>query len=160
MAEAGCLKDGNFQNLEVAGLVTGGKRNIITWNASRTLLESESGSFVHASAAEAGTLTLPTAASGLEYDISIGIAQTGATRIDASGNGYFLGYLQLTDGSSTENFLGALPDGNSNDWINLNTDGKGRLAGGHMNIVCDGTNWHVNGTLIGSGTLATPFADA
>ena len=51
-------------------------------------------------------------------------------------------------------------DGDSNDYINLDSDAKGRLQGGYMQFVCDGTNWHVQGHLVGDGTLATPFADS
>ena len=36
-------------------------------------------------------------------------------------------------------------DGDSNDYINLDSDAKGRLQGGYMQFVCDGTNWHLSG---------------
>ena len=160
MAESGCLRDMKVQNLEVGGTVTGVRRPVIAWSAARSLLASESGSLVHATDATAGILTLPTAAAGLEYHISIGIAQTGDTHISASGNGYFLGGLNLVDPATAGDMNFFTPDGNSNDYINLDSDAKGRLAGGVIRIICDGTNWHVSGTLVGDGTLATPFADA
>ena len=52
-----------------------------------------------------------------------------------------------------------MSDGDSNDWINLDTIAKGNAPGGVVRIVCDGANWLVSGHLIGDGTLATAFAD-
>ena len=46
------------------------------------------------------------------------------------------------------------------DVINLDDDTKGRLAGGYIKLVCDGTKWHVTGQLNGAGAIATPFHTA
>ena len=139
---------------------TGQTKRIKTWAADTTLVAGDSGSWIYASDATAGDLTLPAAAAGLEFHIFIAIAQTGDTHITVP-SGYFIGGLEVNDLSGTageQNMF--FSDGNSNDWINLDADTKGRLAGGYINIICDGTNWHVQGNLVGDGTLATPFADA
>ena len=47
-----------------------------------------------------------------------------------------------------------------NDYINLDAATKGNDPGGHLRIVCDGSNFLVSGILVGDGTLGTPFADA
>ena len=134
--------------------------NIIDWSAAKTLTQEESGSLIVAGDATAGVLTLPAAKKGLVFDIWISVAQTGDTHINIP-SGYFIGSLKLIEyGTATENVHAFASDGNSNDWINLDDDTKGRLAGGKFRLVCDGTNWLVEGELNGSGTLATPFADA
>ena len=46
------------------------------------------------------------------------------------------------------------------DFINLDSDAKGRLAGGYIKLVGDGTKWHVSGYLNATGTIATPFHTA
>lgn len=53
---------------------------------------------------------------------------------------------------------GFAPSG-SNDSIEMNGSTKGGLAGSYVELVYDATNtqWIVTGTLIGSGTLQTPF---
>ena len=134
-------------------------KNIKTWAADTTLLAGDSGSWIYASDATAGDLTLPAAAAGLEFHIFIAIAQTGDTHITVP-SGYFIGGLDMSDPTTAGDSNFFQSDGDSNDWINLDADTKGRLAGGYINIVCDGTNWHVQGHLVGDGTLATPFADA
>ena len=156
----GYINNNSITTAVAMPLARRGLRTIIDWNSALTLNQSDSGCLVHASDASAGILTLPAVLAGFTIDISIGIAQTGDTHITVPG-GYFLGSLNnVQAGTGTENTFTAVPDGNSNDFINLDSDAKGRLAGGFMTITCDGTNWHVSGRLIGSGTVATPFADA
>ena len=133
-------------------------KRLITWAADKTLTAADSGSWVYASDATAGDLTLPAAAAGLEFHVFIAIAQTGDTHITIP-SGYFIGGMDMSDPTTAGDSNFFQSDGNSNDWINLDADTKGRLAGGYMNFVCDGTNWHVQGHLVGDGTLVTPFAD-
>ena len=134
-------------------------KRVVTWAAAKTLTAADSGSWVYASDATAGILTLPSPAAGLEFHVFIAIAQTGDTHITVP-SGYFIGGMDMSDPTTAGDSNFFQSDGDSNDFINLDSDAKGRLAGGYMNIVCDGTNWHVQGHLVGDGTLATPFADA
>lgn len=135
------------------------KRRLVSWDAALTLGSDTSGARVYASDATAGILTLPAAKAGYEVEIFIAESQTGDTHITVP-SGYFIGGLSLIDPATAGDTNFFLSDGNSNDFINLDSDAKGRLAGGLIRIVCDGTNWHVSGSLVGDGTLATPFADA
>ena len=135
-------------------------KRLITFAADKTLTAADSGSWVYMS--DAGTekeLILPAAAAGLEFHVFIQIAQTGNTAISIP-SGYFIGGFDMSDPTTAGDSNFFQSDGNSNDYINLDADTKGRLQGGYMNFVCDGTNWHVQGHLVGDGTLATPFADA
>ena len=135
-------------------------KRLITFAADKTLTAADSGSWVHMT--DAGTqkeLILPAAAAGLEFHVFINIAQTGDTAISIP-SGYFIGGFDMSDPTTAGDSNFFQSDGNSNDYINLDSDAKGRLQGGYMNFVCDGTNWHVQGHLVGDGALATPFADS
>ena len=98
-----------------------------------------SGARVYASDATAGILTLPAAKAGYEVEIFIAASQTGDTHITVP-SGYFIGGLHVIDPATAGDTNFFLSDGNSNDFINLDSDAKGRLAGGLIRIVCDGTN--------------------
>jgi|TARA_Y100000015_G_C2389256_1_gene89186 hypothetical protein len=152
---------GHFDELLVSKLAAGStKRRIIKWSEALTLDSDTSGALVYTGDATAGILTLPAATQGYEVEIQISVTQTGDTHIKVP-SGYFIGNLFLEEhGTATENTHSFASNGSSNDYINLDADTKGRLAGGVIRIVCDGTNWLVSGRLAGSGTLATPFADA
>ena len=142
-------------------LATGAvRKNLIAFASDTTLTAGQSGSWVHMT--DAGTekeLILPAAEEGLEFHVFINIAQTGDTAISIPG-GYFIGGFDMSDPTTAGDSNFFQSDGNSNDYINLDSDAKGRLQGGYMQFVCDGTNWHVQGHLVGDGTLATPFADS
>ena len=135
-------------------------KNLIAFASDTTLVAGQSGSWVHMT--DAGTekeLILPAASAGLEFHVFINIAQTGDTAISIP-SGYFIGGFDMSDPTTATDTNFFQSDGNSNDYINLDSDAKGRLQGGYMNFVCDGTNWHCQGHLVGDGSLATPFADA
>ena len=135
-------------------------KRLITFAADKTLTAADSGSWVYMS--DAGTekeLILPAAAAGLEFHVFIHTAQTGNTAISIP-SGYFVGGFDMSDPTTAGDSNFFQSDGNSNDYINLDSDEKGRLQGGYMQFICDGTNWHVQGHLVGDGTLATPFADS
>tara|TARA_R100001163_G_scaffold16492_1_gene14899 strand:- start:208 stop:954 length:747 start_codon:yes stop_codon:yes gene_type:complete len=135
-------------------------KNLISFTADTTLTAGQTGSWVYMN--DAGTekeLILPAAAAGLEFHVFINLAQTGNTAISIP-SGYFIGGFDMSDPTTAGDSNFFQSDGDSNDYINLDSDAKGRLQGGYMNFVCDGTNWHVQGHLVGDGTLETPFADA
>jgi len=138
-------------------------QNIISWTADTNLESYHSGSWVVAADATALDLNLPTASgnSGVYYEIFIQKAQTGDTHIMAESGDYFEGGLFIADAdTATENIEFHLANTAEDDVINLDSDAKGRLAGGYIKLVCDGTKWHVTGQLNGTGTLATPFHTA
>ena len=133
---------------------------IISWTADTDLEASDSGAWVVAADATALDLNLPTASgnSGVYYEIFIQKAQTGDTHIMAEAGDYFEGALLMSDAdTATENMALWVANTAEDDVINLDSDAKGRLAGGYIKLVCDGTKWHVTGQLNGTGTIATPF---
>ena len=140
---------------------SGRTQKLIDWNQAKTLTTGDSGAWIYASDATAGILTLPAAAAGLTYEIFIQKAQTGDTHIGAGSGDYFEGGLLVTDAdTSTENMAFFLANTAEDDFINLDSDAKGRLAGGYIKLVCDGTKWHATGVLNGTGSIATPWHTA
>jgi len=137
--------------------------NIVSWTADTDLEASDSGAWVVAADATALDLNLPTASgnAGVFYEIFIQKAQTGNTHIMAEAGDYFEGALLMSDAdTSTENMALWVANTAEDDVINLDSDAKGRLAGGYIKLVCDGTKWHVTGQLNGTGGIATPFHTA
>ena len=137
---------------------------IVTWSAALELTAGQSGVTVVTGDTSAGILTLPapTGNEGWFADVMINHAQaSAATHITSGTNGgFFIGGLTLVDKDSSDKSEHFNSDNDSNDYINLDAATKGNDPGGHLRIVCDGTNFLVSGILVGDGTLGTPFADA
>ena len=139
---------------------TGSYKTLMSWTGDTTLTAADSGKWIYAGDATALDLNLPAAANnaGVNYEIFIQKAQTGDTHIMAQAGDFFEGALLISDAdTATENLFFAVANTAEDDVINLDSDAKGRLAGGYIQLVCDGTKWHVQGRLNGTGTLATPF---
>lgn len=103
------------------------------------------------------TLTLPTAVAGLEYVfIGKGVAADGQDWIFSTGGAnFFLGGLGFADTDDPADTVAAVyPNGSSNDFMNIITPGGGT----RVHLICDGSNWIVNGIVVGA--TAPTFADA
>ena len=140
---------------------SGRTHKLINWNQAKTLTAGDSGSWIYASDATAGVLTLPSVSAGLTYEIFIQKAQTGDTHILAQSGEFFEGALLMSDAdTTTENMALWIANTAEDDAINLDSDAKGRLAGGYIKLVSDGTKWHATGVLNGTGSIATPWHTA
>lgn len=106
------------------------------------------------------TLTLPTAASGLEY-IFLGKAVAADAQDwiikSPSATNYFLGGVSFADtdagAGADEIHAGVWSNGSSNDFLTVVTPG----AGTRVHVICDGTNWIVNGQVFSATVPA--FSD-
>lgn len=106
------------------------------------------------------TLTLPTAAAGLEFEfISKAVAADAQNWVFDTGSAaaFYLGGLAFADtdagAGADEIHAGVFPNGSSNDIMTIVTPG----AGTRIKLVCDGTNWIVCGQVF-SATVPT-FSD-
>ena len=106
-----------------------------------------------------GAVTLPTITSdtiGAEYTFFIGTDSTDLD-IKTDGTDKFSGTLAVA-ATTTAAFASAVA---SNDVISMNGTTTGGDAGSNLKIVAIGlAEYLVSGTLMGSGTVATPFADS
>ena len=93
---------------------------------------------------------------GAVYQFYVGVNAT-AMSICTDGTDKFVGSITLANAASTLVFQPAA----SNDFINMNGSTKGGLIGSVITVEAIAANQYmVQGVLIGSGTLATPFADS
>ena len=73
----------------------------------------------------------------------------------------YLGTIFGVDTDSTNALVAYTPNGSSNDFINFNGTTTGGVAGTWVQIFALAANkYMVNGIALGSGTVATPFADS
>lgn len=129
----------------------------VTDAASYTVLAANSGKIhILPNFTATCTLTLPTAAAGLEfYFVAKAVAADAQNWIFAAGVPY-LGGLQFVDTdepASPALITSVFPNGSSNDNMTIVTPS----AGTYVQLFCDGTNWIVNGVAY-SATVPT-FAD-
>ena len=85
---------------------------------------------------------------------------TSSLKIGTDGTDKFVGTIFGVD-TDTSNALVAYTAASSNDFINFNGTTTGGVAGTWVQIVAIAANKYVvNGIALGSGTVATPFADS
>ena len=130
--------------------------------ASKTLTKDDCGKQFLLSKADGIAVTLPASPA----EVGSGWNVKFLVKTSVTSNIY-----QIVAGTLTDLFVGGLfvissvatksdqfaPDGSGDNSIEMNGTTKGGLVGTFITVVSDGTNWHVHGTLAGSGTPATPF---
>jgi hypothetical protein len=83
-----------------------------------------------------------------------------ALAIKTNGTDKFVGSIMMVDTDSSGAVSGYAPAA-SNDVINLDGSTTGGIAGSWIEITAvDANKYFVTGILLGSGSVATPFADA
>lgn len=105
----------------------------------------------------------PSTANNLGVVYTIWVPTTIATsslKIGTNGTDKFVGSLLMVDTDSSGATVGYTA-ASTNDFINLNGGTTGGVAGSYIQIFAIAANKYVvSGVLNGSGTVATPFADA
>lgn len=114
-----------------------------------------------ASAASAGPGTDPNTLNniGTSYTFFVETAAT-ALSIATNGTDKFVGSILMVATDAAGATTGYAP-GASNDYINLNGTTTGGIAGSWVRCtVIAAAKYYVEGILLGSGSVATPFADS
>lgn len=133
----------------------------VTDAATYTVLAADSGKIhIMPNFTASCTLTLPTAAAGLEY-VFIGKAVAADAQDwiikSPSATNYFIGGVSFADtdagAGADEIHAGVWSNGSSNDFLTVVTPG----AGTRIHVICDGTNWIVNGQVFSATVPA--FSD-
>ncbi len=142
------------------GFISAGSDNIVNITAETTLtFNSHAGRIIEINDAD-GAVTLPSIVSaelGAKYTFFIG---TDATDLDikTDGTDKYVGSLTVAITNDAEKTF--IP-GATNDVISLNGGTQGGDKFSYLEITALATaEYLVQGVLIGSGTLATPFADS
>ena len=161
---------GPIQSL--AGFISAGNANVVSLTADTSLtVAAHAGKILTCNDAD-GKFTLPSivaTAPGEDSDPNqtnnLGatftfVVETAATDMDilTDGTDKFVGGLYTGVNNATgKTFI----SGASNDVITLNGTTKGGLAGSIITVTAVGSaKYAVEGIILGSGTLVTPFADA
>lgn len=147
---------------EINAAADAGSRFVnVTDAASYTVLAADSGKIhIIPNLTATCTLSLPAVSAGLEYTF-IGKAVAADAQDwkikSASATNFFLGGVAFADTDAGEDadeiHAGVWSNGSSNDFLNVVTPG----AGTRIHVICDGTNWIVNG-IVFSATVPA-FAD-
>jgi hypothetical protein len=156
----------------LAGFISAGNANVVSLTADTTLtVDAHAGKVLTCNDAD-GKFTLPSIVAtdpGRNDDPNqlnnLGatftfIVETAATDLDikTDGTDKFVGALYLGKSDATgKTFI----SGASNDVITLNGSTKGGVAGSIIKVTAMGSaKYAVEGIVIASGTIVTPFADA
>lgn len=107
------------------------------------------------------TVTLPEANAaniGWNATVNVKTAFTGTMTISTGRTtDLFVGGINLAS-TTVAKSLAAQPNGTSHDQIVADADTKGRLAGGSLTFkIVEANKVFVSGTLVGSGTVVSPF---
>lgn len=155
----------DLERLSYAGpagcVATGLHRQVIPVTANRTLLAEESGALVLLGVASGATLTLPAPQEGMQFTVGITVTRTSnAYKIITSGATVFL-LGAVMAGDATIATSGDIFEANGTSIVSVNmaADTKGGFIGTSLRFTCiSSTQWYVEGLVIGTGTMETPFA--
>ena len=156
----------------LAGFISAGSSSVVSLTADTTLtVEAHAGKILTTNDAD-GKFTLPTIVATSPSDPTdpnqlnnLGatyffVVETAATDMDilTDGTDKFVGGLYTgVDDATGKTFI----SGASNDVITMNGSTKGGLAGSIVKVTAIADNkYAVEGIILGSGTIVTPFADA
>ena len=141
------------------GFIQLGANNVINITAETTLtVNDHAGRIIEVNDAD-GVITLPTIKSaeiGAKYTFLIQTNMTGKIKTD--GTDKYVGTIMVAvDDGAKKSFV----PGATNDVIDMNNGTKGGKVGSYVEITALATaEYMVQGVLIGSGSVATPFADS
>ena len=141
----------------------GAARQVITgWATGRTLTVAESGALITFDTAAGQAITLPAITSddvGTTFDFVVVVTGTGTYSVTTDAATTFIG--GGLDSSSTTVAEGGdtfVADPTATVAFTADSDLTGRLVGTHFSMTAySTTTWTIGGTMMGVGTLATPF---
>tara|TARA_R110000744_G_scaffold93713_1_gene181011 strand:+ start:1163 stop:1654 length:492 start_codon:yes stop_codon:yes gene_type:complete len=137
---------------------------ILAAGAGQLLSASDAGKTIVFGAAAATLITLPEPELGMVFNFVSAITATGDHEIQALTNAEgFVGGISIHSTTAGNSDLFSANAAGTDDFITMNATTTGGKAGSVLRIVAilDASAakcWVVSGNLLGSGTLATPFA--
>jgi hypothetical protein len=141
--------------------VTGLHREVVTVTSNTTLKKEQSGALVVLGVASGATVTLPAPQEGLQFTIATSVTRTSNSyKIITDAETTFLVGAVMA-GDATIATSGDVFEANGTTIVAVTIDGdtKGGFIGSTLQFTCiNSTQWYVEGLLIGTGTMATPFA--
>ncbi len=126
-------------------------------SGSKTIESAETGELYLVSAA--ASVTLPAVQDGAYFKFILTADITSATAlvITAAGSAKIAGLVIATQGANIRESVQAATGG-GNTILTIGSTGNKVLAGSSVECYCDGTNWHVTGTVAGDNSDITACA--
>lgn len=127
---------------------------------ARTLQPYESGALVVCDQAATQTWTLPAPQVGMQLEFFWGITRTGTHKIITNSASVFLvGSLMAGDATIATSGDVFEADGSTIRAVTMDGDTKGGFIGSWIRLTAiSTTKWAIRGIVVGTGTMATPFA--
>lgn len=128
--------------------------------ATRTLTVKESGALCLFDRAAGVVYTLPTPVIGMQFEFAttVTITSNAAKVITSAATEFILGTVDMVINASATT-LAAAGNGTTHRAISSNGSTTGGVIGDRYRLTAiSSTQWLVDGTISGSGALATPFA--
>lgn len=147
-APAGCIAEGLH-------------REVVSVTSDTTLEADQSGSLVLLGVASGATLTLPAPAVGMTFEVGITVTRTSNSYkiITDASTTFLVGAVMAGDATIATSGDVFEADGTTIVAVTMDGDTKGGFIGSTLRLTCiSSTQWYVEGLLIGTGTMATPFA--
>lgn len=153
----------DYQNTLPAQQTQNIKRLVLS--SAQTLVTAQSGALCLWNLAAGFTYTLPTTTAadvGVWYDFVVTVSATSVAHKVIAGTGQYLigilhqGLLDTTPGANPGPKLFAA--GATDIAVSMAGTTTGGLIGTRIRLECLGTTWAINGVVVASGTIATPFA--
>jgi hypothetical protein len=142
-------------------IATGLHREVVLCTASTTLTKDQSGALVVLGVATGCTVTLPAPVEGAQFTVATSVTRTSNSYkiITDAATTFLVGAVMAGDGTIATS--GDVFEANGTTIVAVTIDGdtKGGFIGSTLRFTCiNATQWYVEGLLIGTGTMATPFA--
>jgi len=142
-------------------VATGQHREIVTVTSNTTLTKEQSGALVLLGVASGATLTLPAPQEGMYFDVGVTVTRTSNSYkiVTDAATTFLVGAVMAGDATIATSGDVFEADGTTIVAVTMDGDTKGGFIGTTLRFVCiSSTKWYVNGLVIGTGTMATPFA--
>lgn len=142
-------------------IATGLNRQVIqSVGASRTLLPKESGAMCLFDVATGVAYTLPPAVEGMQFEFfaTVSRTSTNAHKVTCASGDFLLGVVMAGDASIATSGDVFTADGSTHLGITLDADTEGGLIGTKFTVTAISSGqWIIEGLVIGTGTMTTPF---
>lgn len=140
--------------------VVGGLQTVSTYTTTQALTAAQSGSVILWNAAAGFTITLPAPVVGVQFLLAVLTSVTSSNHkvITDASTTFLVGGLALGEVAATTAPLFPA-NGSTIRSVTMNGTTTGGLIGTYMELTCiNSTQWLIQGQVLGSGSLATPFA--
>jgi len=154
----------NLERLSYGGpsgsVATGLHREIVTVTANTTLTAEQSGALVMLGVAAGATVTLPAPAEGMQFTVGTSVTRTSNSYkiITDAATTFLVGAVMAGDATIATSGDVFEADGTTIVAVTMDGDTKGGFIGTTLRFTCiSATKWYVEGLVIGTGTMVTPF---